>query len=439
MPLKNNNITEIIDLYEKNNTELADFLHKIVEKIDYKKHTIDLNQYREKLSPFVVNNNDVLVLNSANLFIYWSEKKIDKNKLYSMTLYDYLEYKWVKWYNTIYLYRWWKIIKARKLWNTYIDEKNKQVHIFFWDIIAFDKLVLKQNVLDMSVIKKKIWFFRVKDILKVNNKILIKFNTLLWKNKAYKLVYDMNTWEIQVESDKIKNNIEFYNRFIKIFKYFEWVNMFDEPVNEKNGEQLDWSLRPLAIQALQSKQKEFEFRWIKYNLFKSWRINIPQVCVDFVLDFYEKLADSYYNVDGVHPDKLFFDKIIWKWDRRRILEIIEYIKKNKNIAKNFLIHNVDKIYSYSEWEKLYLDIRNTLSKKIKVWDILVIWWFLKDKEYHYHSVVVSDITINWNIFVYENPKYPTKNNLIKVLSRWPRRKIKYILRPTDNLRKLIYK
>ena len=100
---------------------------------------------------------------------------------------------------------------------------------------------------------------------------------------------------------------------------------------------------------------------------------------------------------------------------------------------------IKKIYSpnYNEWEKLVNYIKNSLSKKVKIWDILVIEWFIWNK-YHYHSVIVKNVDVNNDIIVVENPYTPKENNLIRTLSRAPERHIRYIISETSKLKKIYF-
>jgi len=65
--------------------------------------------------------------------------------------------------------------------------------------------------------------------------------------------------------------------------------------------------------------------------------------------------------------------------------------------------------------------------------MIVIYGPLNDGLMHYHSFIVYQVSQNNDIIVMENVKYPVKESLIRVLSRSPKRKISYIIRPTEKV------
>ncbi len=427
--------------------EIDNYKKDVLWQLDKKKlsySVLEISSYRKGAKAYKLFNENTLFLSKKNLIIFWERTFWDKETTYNLTLYEFLKkINLVK--NKIYIYRNWNIIECFRKESKYYDWNWKEIKIFFWDIISTNTEAFKQLV-SIDKIEEKIGFLKVKWIYKLTNNILLLKIKTIYTNKVIDILYDNKTnkiWSLKWKiSDVFLEDIKFYKKFNETFEYFKWVNMFDEPINEKilpNGEreQLDWNLRVVAIKALRKWQNYFEYRWIKYPMFINGKPNIPQVCIDFVLDFYEKLHNSYYDNKWNHPDILNFEKLFWWfYERRRVRYIIEAIKNNVNNINKYLVLKKlpdDLQISYNMWEKILKIIKNKLSKFVHIWDILIIKWPLDDWKIHYHSCLVSNITQNNDIIVEENTNYPHKETLIRVLSRAAKRKVVYIIRPTKKL------
>lgn len=419
------------------------------ERINYE--IISISPYREKSDAdrkkaFILNNTNTLILDKSNLIVFGEKIFKTKEFTFRLNLAEFLTFYWLEWKNVVYIYRDWEIIKAIRKNDIFVDENWDKVYIYFGDIISESKETLEKNLISVDKLQEKLWFIKIKWLYEGvdENWILIKAY-LLDNSKIYAL-YNLETKDVKVlyaNQESLERNILFYKKFVSTYKYFENVNMYDEPVNEEilpswRKEQLDWFLRPQAIRALKKWNKNyFEFKGIKYPLFVNWKPNIPQVCIDFVLDFYEKFNDSYYDRYWNHPDKLNFEKIFGGFFKRRRVEyILDCIVNNKNNLQEYfkLIDLPDNLkVSYNMWEKIVDIIRNNLSKIVKPGDTIIIYGPLNDGLMHYHAFIVYQVSHNNDIIVMENTKYPSKESLIRVLSRSPKRKIIHIIRPTEKV------
>lgn len=394
---------------------------------------------------FKTNNTNVIILDSNNLLIYWDWEKRNLNKVYKMNLVEYIKDKNIIPENYIYIYRNWKILKWKlsKSKNSYINDNNIIIRIFFWDIISFDKEHLEKQVLDIDKIENEIWFINLDNIKKLWNAYILDIRTE-YKNKSYSILYKKGEnlavkkeglWH-PITTDFLENKM-FFEKIKHSFKMFlEKKNRFDEPIDEPKWTQEDWKLRRLWLESYWRWKSSFMLRDIMYEInTENWYANIPQVCIDFIMDYYELYNWAKYE-NNTKTWKLDFDEIIWKEDRRRVRAIVNSLKTEKwKINDYFSIVEVPKEHrvNYKSWELLIEKLRNYYSKNVKVWDTLIIEWKLHDWLFHQHSVIVSKIEANWNIKVYENPAFPVENNLHVTLSRWPKRTINYIIKAKDNI------
>lgn len=444
---------------ENNNTIIEDeFIN--ISRVIKEKEAIDnrvnytvnnINVYREWKKPHVTFNWNVIFLSKENLLVFWEWEIIDREKLFKLNLKQFLKNNSYEESDNITIYREWIFIECKKTKYNYKDSKGKNVKIYFWDIISNKREDIEKNILDINSLEYSIWSVKINKITKKWDFLEINIDTRFSAKKWINIMYDNNSWNVFFSDgdnyvdkwDFFNEDIEFYRNFRKTFSYFKDNNMFDEPLNEKTledwkKEQLDWMLREQAIKALRRWKDTYHFNWLDYSLYKDWKLSIPQVCIDYPLDFYEKFHDSYFDEKWKHWDKLNFEKVLWWFfARRRVWTFINNLKENKNnINEYFSIHeiNENQSISYSDWLNVEETIKKNISKQVNIWDLILIEWKLSDDRLHRHSVLVSRIQANWNIIVQENAALPVEETLLRVLSRGPKRRIKYIVKPTDFLR-----
>ena len=424
-----------------------------LDKYEFEKIKITKNEisvYKEKWKAYIINNENILFLDKNDLFVYWELDwlDLDKKELYKMSLKKFLIFKQNHLFPKVYIYRNWEIIEWIFKDDNYIDNNWDRIRIFFWDIISNKKENIVDSILDISKIESIIWNVRINNIKRNWDLFLINLDTEFSNQNWIEVLYNYKTDDLLVKNEwnfikdisLLKENIDYYSKFRSTFEYFKGNNMFDEPLNEEilenwKKEQLDWKLRESALVALRKGQTEYEFKWLTYPLYSNWKLSLPQVCIDYPLDFYEKINDSYYDNKWNHWEKLNFQNILWWfYNRRRVWYVIKKLLEwNNDINKYFTIEKIPEEYSiaYNDWENIENIIKNNISKLVSVWDIIFIEWKLSDWHLHRHSVMVSKIQLNWDIIIQENASYPSEESLIRVLSRWPKRKIKYIVKPTN--------
>lgn len=419
--------------------------------IDYWLNNIET--YRKLWKPYLMNNWNVLFLSKDNLIVYWESTYENKEKLYKMNLENFLKFSNYPISDKIFLYRNSEIIELEKSDINYKNKNWENIKIFFWDIVSNSRESLGNQILDIDILESKIWYVSINNIKENNNwDLLINLDTRFSWKKWVKIIIKKDFKEIKLlDWDKnlevwnfFEKDINFHNKFRGTFKFFEWNNMFDEPLNEWiredwTKEQLDGMLRYHAVAELKKWEKVYSFNWLDYELYKDWKLSLPQVCLDYPLDFYEKFNNSYYDNKWIFIWDINFQEILW-WnffDRRRVMYFIDSVKNNKNnINDYFTIKTVSykDAIAYSDWIKSEEIIKEKISKLVDIWDLIMISWKLwSDEKYHQHMVLVSNIEANWNIIVQENAAYPAEETLLRVLSRWPLRRIMYIIEPTWKL------
>lgn len=428
--------------------EIKELKNKINKKWDIIYNDID--SYREWWKPFITFNWNVLLSSKDNLLVFWDWEYSNKKDFFKLNLEQFLDFNDYEKSEIIYVYREWEIIEAKKSEFNYLNKNWDNVKIYFWDIISNKIEDIEKNILDINILENIIWSIKINNINKEWDFYKINLDTRLTNRKSIDIFYDLANWNVFFKKgdkyldkwDFFNEDINFYKKFRKTFSFFENNNMFDEPLNEKilenwKKEQLDWHLRAPAINALKRWDSKYNYNWIDYDLYKNGKVSIPQVCIDYPLDFYEKFNDSYFDEKWNHPDKVNFEKIIWWFfQRRRIWTFIKNLKDNiNNINDYFTIHNIseDLSIAYNDWSNVEKIIKNKISKQVNIWDLILIEWKLSDDHLHRHSVMVSSIQANWNIIIQENAAVAKEESLLWVLSRWPNRRIKYIVKPTDFL------
>jgi hypothetical protein len=212
---------------------------------------------------------------------------------------------------------------------------------------------------------------------------------------------------------------------------------FDEPLTEYG--QQDGKLRYRWLAAYQGGQNAYEFNGDKYYVFNAnGRPLVPEVCVDFVFDSFERASGTWWRPRGESRQrvigKLDFASIPDE-ERRRATSFIEYAEKNPQSFD---------VYTLPEAERVPFKFGKRLSEYLvasgpnyRAGDVVLIRGYApwdkpwKPKIMHFHSFFVyeSDPVSGMPIALAGNPGRPLLQTWQFEAFRTPDRSIWYRIRP----------
>ncbi len=164
---------------------------------------------------------------------------------------------------------------------------------------------------------------------------------------------------------------------------------FDEPLKEVG--QQDGSLRPLWRWSYDHGGDGYSFNGVGYAVFDvEGRPQPPQVCVDFVLDAYERASGTWYGGRGAARERakggIDFDATDLK-NRRSAAELTKYAQAHPEVFD---------VWSPPDGERVPFGRRADFfahvtanRDRLRLGDIVVIHGFKGDGEVHYHSFIID--------------------------------------------------
>jgi hypothetical protein len=206
---------------------------------------------------------------------------------------------------------------------------------------------------------------------------------------------------------------------------------FDEPKTE-DGQQ-DGQLRPEWRQAYLNGRSSFEFNGDRYAVFDgSGRPRPPQVCIDFVLDTFERASGSWWQVRGQPPQRtagrLSFDEAAMA-NRRSVERFVEFARE-RSAEFDVLQLAPEQRVPLRNRQQFFATIYGQ-REQFRRGDIVAILGPRDDEKLHYHSffIVATDPLSGMPTELAANAGRPRIRSWEGEMSNAPRRSIWARVRP----------
>lgn len=208
---------------------------------------------------------------------------------------------------------------------------------------------------------------------------------------------------------------------------------FDEPTDEADDTQEDGALRVAWKKAYFRGEETFKFREVEYPVYDRRGSPVPpEVCLDFVLDAWERASGSWYTPRGGRPRRtagaVDFTRLAGL-SRRHTPSVLRFAAETGSPLSRYDIPRRDRVSFRSERAFSEALCRN--AGAIREGDALVIYGIREeDLEEHYHSVLVleTDPLTGMPTTVGDNQGRPRIGSLAQAMRSAPRRAIEHRLR-----------
>lgn len=205
--------------------------------------------------------------------------------------------------------------------------------------------------------------------------------------------------------------------------------MFDEP-REEVGQQ-DGSLRPLWLWAYRQGSDGYSFNQVWYPLFDSQgRPHLPQVCIDFVLDTYERASGTWYG--GRNDRRRIVGRIDFERfqmpNRRSVEAVANFFRENPGTFEIWDVPSEERV-RFAQRDAFFDYVRDN-ADRFRVNHVVLIHG-PRGGEAHYHSFIVSrnDPITGMPVEVSENAGKPRLRSWHAAMQSGPLRSIRNVMIP----------
>lgn len=208
---------------------------------------------------------------------------------------------------------------------------------------------------------------------------------------------------------------------------------FDEPVHEVG--QQDGKLRPSWLRAHERNWDAFRFNDDVYPVFgAAGQPLVPEVCVDFLLDTFERAAGTWWSAKGVPRERRIGRLNFDIHDRERLRRVPEFVQFALSHPDWFDVKAVGRRQQVPMGSRHFGDYLARNTSDFVPGDVVLIGGYVPWDErlyVHYHSFFVyeSDPVSGMPISIAGNPGRPRQVTWTWEAKRTPRRTIRYRIRP----------
>jgi len=214
---------------------------------------------------------------------------------------------------------------------------------------------------------------------------------------------------------------------------------FDRPEKEPNHFR-DGILRPQWMTAYLQGRTNYTFEKHTYSVFGSDGLAYPpEVCVDFIIDTYERAAGSWFRPQGETPGRtpgrlsLSAPK---KPAPRGVIGLADFAEDLPELFQVVRFQGQEKV-PFGERTKFFENLRDRAD--LRPGDIVSIQGLKKDDYVHQHGILVDrvDPLTGFPFGLADQMRRPRRRTWEGIMAEAPKRSLYYRARPTDEMMKKI--
>jgi hypothetical protein len=209
---------------------------------------------------------------------------------------------------------------------------------------------------------------------------------------------------------------------------------FDRPRGE-TGPDKDGSLRPYWSSAYLSGRQSFEVEEQTYQVFlPDGRPQPPQVCVDFVLDTYERAAGGWFAPRGDKPRRIAgrLDMSSYEIDNRRgVLGFGKFASERTDLFETIQFEGADRI-PFARRDAFFAFLLEN-AELFRAGDVLAIQGLKRDDRIHQHAILLEEVDplSGFPAGLADQMKLPRRRTWEGIMAEAPKRSLLYRARPAE--------
>jgi hypothetical protein len=209
---------------------------------------------------------------------------------------------------------------------------------------------------------------------------------------------------------------------------------FDRPEGEKTADR-DGQLRPFWASAYFQGRRDFEFEGATLPVYdpsgKAWP---PEVCVDFVLDSFERTSGTWFHPLGEHPQRdkgrLDFNDAGMA-NRRGVIAFGEFAEKHPELFSVIRFRGVERV-PFRDRARFFAELEER-ADDVRAGDIVAIQGQKADGKIHQHAILVewTDPVTGFAAGLADQMRRPRRRTWEGIMAEAPLRSLFYRARPTE--------
>ena len=215
---------------------------------------------------------------------------------------------------------------------------------------------------------------------------------------------------------------------------------FDRP-REVEGPDRDGELRPHWVSAYLSRRQAFSVDDVTYPVFTpDGRPFPPQVCVDFVLDAWERAAGRWYRPRGEAPGRTAGRLDLDAEDipnRRGVLGFGDFASSRPDLFDVRRFQGVERV-AFAERDRFFAGLTATSPsdpEPFRAGDVVAIHGLKRDERVHQHAILVEGVDPVTGLphALADQMKRPRRRTWEGIMAEAPKRSLLYRARPREAL------
>ncbi|NUO54503.1 MAG: hypothetical protein HOV80_37135 [Polyangiaceae bacterium] len=209
---------------------------------------------------------------------------------------------------------------------------------------------------------------------------------------------------------------------------------FDRP-REETGPDKDGTLRPYWMSAYLSGRQAFEVDDKTYQVFlPDGRPHPPMVCVDFVLESWERASGSWFAPRGEKPRRIAGRLDVSSWEaenRRGVLGFGKFAEEHPDLFEFRKFEGQERIPFAKRDEFFAFLMAHT--GELRAGDVLAIHGLKRDERVHQHAILLEEIDplTGFPAGLADQMKNPRRRTWEGIMAEAPKRSLLFRARPKD--------
>jgi hypothetical protein len=210
---------------------------------------------------------------------------------------------------------------------------------------------------------------------------------------------------------------------------------FDRPLDEK-GPDKDGQLRPLWMTAYLQGRASFQSEDRTYPVFdmqgRAWPF---EVCVDFVLDSFERASGTWFRPKGEALGRTI-GRFTWVDDMRQTRGVIGFAERAEKHPEMFEVRRFvgNERIQFGERERFFKFLAEHTSE-IHAGDVVAIHGYKRDDRIHQHAILVerTDPITGFAFALADQMRRPRRRTWEGIMAEAPKRSLLFRVHPKDEI------